>query len=705
MLAWEDSRPLSSILPARVAKAITSALGISTVGELLLYFPRDWSHHGNATSLGEAMEGDTVTFVGRITQARSGNTRNGKFMHTIAIAVGAHTITATFFQARLPARQLTVGTRAMFSGKIKYFRDSPQLSHPSYVVIPEPDSGRRAIATGGLRTLSAFGSPEELEEILAALEYLAVYPIRKGITSWALLGAMNAVLANTPEIPEPLDEPPADLPSFDSAIRHIHQPDEAGPEPYMERIKYNEALSLALVMAIRRMESTLQQAAPLAPGSSGEILSSHLPFSLTSGQEEVIGEIYADMAKSHPMNRLLQGDVGAGKTVVALMAMLAAVDSGKQCAMLAPTEVLAVQHARSMTQMLMDAGLMTSVVVLTGSMSTAAKREALLHIVSGEANIVVGTHALIQESVEFFDLGLVVVDEQHRFGVEQRDSLRTKAKDGLTPHLLVMTATPIPRTIAMTAFGDLEVSILSSPPKNRQPIATTVVPSALPAWEARAWERIREEVAQGRQAFVVCPKIDGEGGVEETYEFLKDSVYPDLRVAMVHGRMHPDSKDEVMTEFAKGNYDVLVATTVIEVGIDVPNATVMYIRDADAFGVSQLHQLRGRVGRGQYASICLLHTSQPQDSDSYQRLEQVASTTDGFKLAEIDLRTRQEGDVLGTAQSGGKRRVYFLDFIDDAPMIERAAKDASALVARNIDLAHHLVSDVDLSAQEFIEKS
>ncbi|MDO4911229.1 MAG: ATP-dependent DNA helicase RecG [Corynebacterium sp.] len=705
MLGWEDNRPLSEILPPRVAIDIESALGVNNVSGLLQYFPRDWSHHGNATSLDDMEEGATVTFVGRVHLARSGTTRNGKFMHTVSIAVGDRLIKATFFQARLPARQLTVGTRAMFSGKIKFFREEPQLSHPSYVVIPEAHSGRRASATGGLRTLSAFGSPEELEEILSALEYLAVYPIRKGITSWALLGAINAVLRATPPIPEPLDQVPPDLKSFDEAIRHIHQPDSEGPEPYIARLKYNEALSLALVMAIRRHEAAQHVAAPIAPGLSCSTLESNLPFTLTDGQKSALREVYADMDKPVPMNRLVQGDVGSGKTVVALLAMLAAVDSGKQCAMLAPTEVLATQHARSMEQMLKAAGLDSKVVLLTGSMNTATRREALLNIVSGDADIVVGTHALIQEAVEFYDLGMVVVDEQHRFGVEQRDSLRNKAKDGLTPHLLVMTATPIPRTIAMTAFGDLSVSELKGVPKERQSIMTSVVPSFFEGWEERAWERIREEVQAGRQAFVVCPKIEGDGGVEKTYEFLRKEVFPELRVAMVHGRMHPEDKDAVMTEFGAGNVDILVATTVIEVGIDVPNATVMYIRDADAFGVSQLHQLRGRVGRGSHASLCLLHTTQPQDSESFTRLNEVASTTDGFRLAELDLRKRQEGDVLGTAQSGGKRRVFFLDFVADAPIIERAAADAKALVARNLELAEQLVSDVDLTAQEFIEKS
>ena len=705
MLGWLDARRIDDLIPKKNAAALEKAFGYTTVDELLLHFPRAWSHHGAGVNVDAAEPGDTVTCVGTVISARTGHTSTGKQTHRITIRDGTGTLSATFFQARLPARQLKAGVRAMFSGKLRIYRGQAEISHPAYVILPEP--GRKQFATGSLRTLGDFGSPEELEDLLSQLEYLAVYPGKKGVTSWALLGAINAVLTQTSEIPEPLDVVPDGMVGFDEAIRGIHQPDARGPEPFIERLKYNEALSLALVMALRRADA----AARVAPGcpdlTDGQkaTMLANLPFPLTAGQREVNEEISRELAERQPMSRLLQGEVGSGKTIVALLAMLQAIDSGRQCALLAPTEVLAVQHARGITATLMAAGVPATVTVLTGSMTVARRRQALLDTVSGQTDIVVGTHALIQDGVEFFDLGLVVVDEQHRFGVEQRDRLRSAGREGMTPHLLVMTATPIPRTIAMTAFGDLRVSTLRELPGGRRPISSSVVPGSKPAWVSRAWERIREEVAAGRQAFVVCPRIDGAGGVTETFELLRGEIFPELTVGLLHGRMHPEDKDRVMSDFAAGGIDVLVSTTVIEVGIDVPNATVMYIREADNFGVSQLHQLRGRVGRGGHASLCLLHTDQPEDSESFARISAIAATTDGFRLAELDLRSRREGDVLGTAQSGGRRHVRLLDLIDDAPMIELASREAAELVARNRRLAEQLVSDVEVEEQEFIDKT
>ncbi|MEZ2122114.1 MULTISPECIES: ATP-dependent DNA helicase RecG [unclassified Corynebacterium] len=705
MLGWRDPRRIDGLVPKTVAGSLEKAFGYTTVDELLLHFPRAWSHHGAGVNVDDSEVGDTVTCVGTVISAKTGYTSTGKQMHRIMISDGSNALSATFFQAKLPARQLKTGVRAMFSGKLRIYRGQAEISHPAYVILPEP--GRKQFATGSLRTLGEFGSPEELEELLSQLEYLAVYPARKGATSWALLGAVNAVLTQTPPIPEPLDAVPEGMVGFDEAVRGIHQPDDRGPEPFIERLKYNEALSLALVMALRRADVSARIAPACPEHAEGQQASmlANLPFPLTEGQQAVNSVISAELSAPVPMSRLLQGEVGSGKTIVALLAMLQVVDSGKQCALLAPTEVLAIQHARSITTTLMEAGVPATVTVLTGSMPTARRRQALLDIVSGQTDIVVGTHALIQDTVEFFDLGLVIVDEQHRFGVEQRDRLRVVGRDGITPHLLVMTATPIPRTIAMTAFGDLMVSTLRELPGGRRPISSAVVPGAKPAWVNRAWERIREEVAAGHQAFVVCPRIDGEGGVTETFETLSTQIFPELTVGLLHGRMHPEDKDEVMSDFAAGGIDVLVSTTVIEVGIDVPNATVMYIRESENFGVSQLHQLRGRVGRGGHASLCLLHTDQPEDSRSFARITAVAATSDGFRLAELDLRSRQEGDVLGTAQSGGRRRVQFLDLIDDAPVIERASRDAAALVERNRELAEQLVSDVEVEEQEFIDKT
>ncbi|MDU0478506.1 ATP-dependent DNA helicase RecG [Staphylococcus chromogenes] len=707
MLGWTDNRPLTHLLPEKEAAKINKAFGYSTAGELLTHFPRAWSHHGSGVSLANAAEGDTVTVLGVVTYAHTSITRTGKRLHKIVLEFGAGHAGATFFNSRLAEKQLVAGAGAMLSGKVKYFQGRAEISHPAFIVLPGPGhaAGKPKKAAGKLRDLSAYGTTEQLEELLSGLEYIPIYPAKKGFTAWGMLGAISHVLEHTPPIPEPLDQVPDFLVSFDEALRGIHHPDSRGEKPFIDRIKYNEAISLALVMALRRADAA-HSTAPECPATDEGIRADflrNLPFRLTDGQRGVVNDIAADISRSRPMQRLLQGEVGSGKTIVALIGMLQAIDAGKQCALLAPTEVLAVQHARGLIELLADAGIPTNVVVLTGSMSTKVRKQSLLDIMSGQADIVVGTHALIQDSVEFFDLGMVVVDEQHRFGVEQRDSLRGKGRDGITPHLLVMTATPIPRTVAMTSFADLEVSALTELPAGRQEIQTTVVPEFKPEWVARAWERIREEVAEGRQAFVVCPHIEGEGGVDETYALLRDQVFPELNTAMLHGRMPAEDKDTVMADFAAGGIDILVATTVIEVGINVPNATVMYIREAHSFGVSQLHQLRGRVGRGSHKSLCLLHTSMPADSPSVQRLFDVAATTDGFQLAELDLRTRQEGDVLGTAQSGTRRRVKLLSLITDGAIINRANQDAEALVARDRKLAEKLVADIE--GQDYLEKS
>ena len=363
-----------------------------------------------------------------------------------------------------------------------------------------------------------------------------------------------------------------------------------------------------------------------------------------------------------------------------------------------------MQHARSLTTTLMNAGVPATVVALTGSMPAAAKQEALLKIVAGEADIVVGTHALIQEGVEFFNLGLVVVDEQHRFGVEQRDKLRAKAGQ-YTPHLLVMTATPIPRTIAITVFGDLSVSTLKELPGGRKPIQSSVVPEFKPAWVARAWEKMREEIAIGHQVYIVCPRIDGEGGVTETAAWLSATEFPGLNVDVLHGRMKGAEKDEVMSAFAAGKIDVLVSTTVIEVGVDVPNATVMMVRESEHFGISQLHQLRGRIGRGGNASLCLFHTTAAEDSPSFERVRQVAANIDGFALAELDLLLRREGDVLGTEQSGIARTLKLVNLVDDFAVVQRAYNDAAGIVANNIEFARAATARFVPEDFEYLDKS
>ncbi len=691
MLGWRDQRPLGVVLPKAAADLLHRELGFDTCGDLLAHYPRDYVRHGTDVLLGHAAEGDIVTVSGAVADISQRYTKRGQPWCVIKLDRG---VEASFFGQPWVGKVLRVGDRILLSGKLKFFRQTPQLQSPSLIPL---DGGTRFKGTGAMKDLAAFGGPEEL---LESRPWIPVYPATAKATSWFIMGAVHQVLASLAEIPEPLDY---ELPiSYDQALRQVHEPGPEGPYLGIHRLKYNEALTVGLVMALRRRYTQQFQAPALpavADGYRAGLLDS-LPYELTAGQSRVVEELSADISGTVPMQRLLQGEVGSGKTVVALVAMLQAVDAGRQAALLAPTEVLASQHAASMSE-LVPAGV--KVALLTGSMKTAAKRQALLDIVSGDADIVIGTHALIQDTVEFFDLGLVVVDEQHRFGVEQRDSLRTKTRDGLHPHTLVMTATPIPRTIAMTVFGDLEVSTLKELPGGRKPIQSFVVPAGNETWVARTWERIREEVAAGRQAYVVAPRISGEGGVEELAAELESGPLRGLRVGLLHGKL-PD-KDAVMQAFARHELDVVVSTTVIEVGVDVPNATVMVIMETEHFGVSQLHQLRGRVGRGGNASLCLFHTTAQPGSSSYQRLEDVAATSSGFKLAELDLSNREEGDILGTFQSGSKRTLRLLNLLGDAETISRAHADAAGLVARNPQLAQALVAELSETEQEFLDKN
>lgn len=489
-------------------------------------------------------------------------------------------------------------------------------------------------------------------------------------------------------------------------MRAIHLAEkDAEREQARRRLTFDEAIGLQWALAQRRY-GELAQSGPQAPSRPDGLMSAlldRLPFELTADQRTVFREISTDLAEPTPMSRLLQGEVGSGKTIVSVLAMLQMIDAGYQCALLAPTEVLAGQHARSirdvlgplaMAGQLGGADTATRVALLTGSMSAAQKRQVRGEAASGEAGIVVGTHALLHDSVEFRDLGLVVVDEQHRFGVEQRDQLRAKAVPGLTPHLLVMTATPIPRTVALTVFGDLETSTVRDLPRGRQPIETkTVFVSDKPQWLERAWARIGEEVAAGRQAYVVASRIDETdkpGNAEQgpppisvvtLYDFLRQGPLSGLRLGLMHGRLSADDKDAVMAAFRAGEVDVLVCTTVIEVGVDVPNATMMVVMDADRFGISQLHQLRGRIGRGEHKSLCLLTTRLPEASRVGERLKAVAATQDGFTLADLDLHERREGDVLGRSQSGRPGTLRFLSLAEHLDVILAARELCESLHA------------------------
>ncbi|MEU2227683.1 ATP-dependent DNA helicase RecG [Streptomyces sp. NPDC018347] len=701
--------PLKKVLGPATAKVMAEHLGLHTVGDLLHHYPRRYEERGQLTHLADLPMDEHVTVVAQVADARlhsfaSAKAPRGKGQRLeVTITDGSGRLQLVFFGAGVhkPHKELLPGTRAMFAGKVSVFNRRLQLAHPAYELLR--------------------GEGEETVETWAGA-LIPLYPATAKLESWKIGKAVQTVLPSAQEAADPLPDSLRDgrgLLALPEALLKIHRPHtKADIDDARARLKWDEAFVLQVALARRRHADTQLPAVPRAPRPDGLLTAfdDRLPFTLTEGQRKVSREIFDDLATAHPMHRLLQGEVGSGKTMVALRAMLAVVDAGGQAAMLAPTEVLAQQHHRSITEMMGDLaepGMLggaehaTKVVLLTGSMGTAARRQALLDLATGEAGIVIGTHALIEDKVRFHDLGLVVVDEQHRFGVEQRDALRGKGRQ--PPHLLVMTATPIPRTVAMTVFGDLETSVLDQLPAGRSPIASHVVPAAdKPHFLARAWERVREEVAGGHQAYVVCPRIGDEeddpekAGKKKTPEDEAEKRPPlavlevagqlargpleGLRVEVLHGRMHPDDKDAVMRRFAAGETDVLVATTVIEVGVNVPNATAMVIMDADRFGVSQLHQLRGRVGRGSAPGLCLLVTEMPEASAARQRLNAVASTLDGFELSRIDLEQRREGDVLGQAQSGARSSLRVLAVIEDEEVIAEARQEAAAVVAADPEL-------------------
>ena len=644
----------------------------------------------------------------------------------------------SFFNAWTAAREIHEGETMMFSGRVGIYRGEYTLTNPHYALLSKDASG--ADVTD------------------AATAPVPVYRAPVKLPTDRISGYMAQLLEKVPlkELEDPVPytiRRARKVPSLEWTYRALHTPDSEDTwRAAQAQMRYREAF--VLQSALARLHSVraahLTQPRPAVEGGLADQLLKVLPYELTEGQQKVGAEIAADLSSESPMNRLLQGDVGSGKTVVALRAMLQVADAGGQSAMLAPTEVLAEQHLRSVLDILGDMAApedadgsaegtlagsgeesgRVRVCLLTASMGTRAKRKVLQELADGTAQIVIGTHALLSDEVSFHDLGLVVVDEQHRFGVEQRDGLR--GTDGALPHRLVMTATPIPRTVAMTVFGDLDVSVLDTLPAGRQKISTHVVPLAeKPAWASRLWRRAREEIDAGHQVYVVVPKIgeDGDGmeegaaffgasslsgagnsaqgyfgqggsassdgkvqltSVASMYSYLSaEDALVGVRIGTLHGRMDPAEKTAVMTAFERGEIDLLISTTVIEVGVNVPNATLMIIMDADRFGISGLHQLRGRVGRGGYAGTCLLVTRQEEGGVSRERLDAVASTTDGFELSRIDLAQRREGDILGAAQSGSKSTLRFLRALADADIIERAREDARSVVEKDPTLAKH----------------
>ncbi|KRB77240.1 ATP-dependent DNA helicase RecG [Nocardioides sp. Root190] len=742
--------PLTTVLGAATPaqrKKFEDGLGLRTVGDLLHHFPRRYLETGSLTRVGDLRIGQLLCVVGEISECqtlRYNDRRTGRPAYRVeaTLRTGGPSLRMTFFAknqhtADWHASRVALGNRGVFLGKADRFRDQWQLVNPQ---------------------LSIFGMSDDdedsaVQEVLEFGTLYPIYPLTKGIQTWDVARAVKfarSVVEGVPEVLPATVRDEYDVAAIDDAYQWVHRPEDRDQvERAHHRFRFEEALVTQLVLG-RRRRATRSLGATVRDGGDGAILAAfdeRLPYTLTAGQDSVGREIDHDLAQGHPMNRLLQGEVGSGKTLVALRAMLRVVDSGGQAALLAPTEVLAQQHHRSIVTLLgelADGGTLfgsgpgTRVELLTGSMTKTQRTGPLSRIATGDAGIVIGTHALLQDQVSFFDLGLVVVDEQHRFGVEQRAALTDKAT--APPHLLVMTATPIPRTVAMTVFGDLETSTLSELPAGRAPIQSNVVPLAeQPTWLDRVWARAREEVDKGHQVYVVCPRIAGDeheagqvdvvdlpgeddetppavpaGGaaaVEEVVERLGSGALAGLRIGRLHGRLPADEKDATMRAFADGALDVLVSTTVIEVGVDVANATAMVILDADRFGISQLHQLRGRVGRGGLPGLCLLVTRTEAETPARERLDAVASTTDGFLLSRIDLEQRREGDVLGASQAGRRSSLENLRVLRDEDTIVAAREAAETLLDDGTDLAHVpglavAVRDLEQSQQaDFVDKS
>ena len=719
--------PLKNALGPRTSAALAKGLGLKTVGDLLSHYPRRYIRRGELTELTHLPLDENVTIVAEVLEVRkrSMQARKGTILE-VKISDGKGVLTLTFFNQPFRDQELVPGARGIFAGKIGEYRGALQLTHPDYELFADQ--------TGG--------GDEEARKFLELL--VPIYPATASMTSWQIQKAMAVVLDTLPPLPDPV--PAAirtrrKLTSYERAVQSIHRPaTDAEWGGARKALRFQEAFVLQAALLQQRAKLRSVKSTSRLPGKLLAGFDAALPFTLTNDQKLVGDEIFMDLAGGTPMNRLVQGEVGSGKTLVALRAMLAVAESGGQSALLAPTEVLAQQHLRSIVKTLgPDLAAKLRPTLITGQLSVPEKRKALLAAVSGSAQIIVGTHALLSDNVGFYDLGLVVVDEQHRFGVDQREALRLKG--ATPPHVVVLTATPIPRTVAMTVFGDLDISTIAELPGGRVPIKGFVVWNK-PLYD-RVWVRAAEEIAQGRQVFVVCPAIDGtdphpelvegdDGSVPEPVEAAGSAgpvkrpianvtdttaelrAHPALagsRIETLHGRMSSDDKDRIMQDFAAGRIDVLVATTVIEVGVDVPNASTMVILDADRFGVSQLHQLRGRVGRGGVPSVCLFVTHAEEETLARERVEAVASTLDGFELAQKDLELRREGDVLGNTQSGGRSSLRLLRVAKDGELIADARDLAAAVLEVDPTLQDYpelrdaLARRLDAEAEAFLSKS
>lgn len=724
------STRLEEIVGSKTAK-LFEPLKVFTVDDLMRLVPRRYFSGTELSDLSLLREGEEVAVMAKVLDARTFNLDTGpKYRYRgkprLEATITDHRgrVICTFFgKPRLIhywQDQLQPGARGIFAGKVTTFRGKLQLAHPDFVILNE-----HGAVIGGAQRNEALAS-------VANVPLVGLYPLTAKLRTWTIADCAALALDSLAGIEDPLQNwirEAAGVADLERAFRAVHQPtDKSMIDEGRRRLRFDEAFALQLTMAYRRADAASHRAVPRERRSGGllDAFDERLPFILTEGQIAVSEEIMTELGRDRPMQRLLQGEVGSGKTLVALRAMLAVADAGGQAALLAPTEVLASQHYQTITRMLGElasGGTLgapeqaTGVVLITGSSSAARRRDATLQAASGAAGIVIGTHALLSADVQFASLGLVVIDEQHRFGVEQRAAMSAKADP--RPHVLVMTATPIPRSVAMTVFGDLEVSTLREIPAGRAEVSTVVVDAVRQSsWVQRVWQRVIEEVRQGRQAYVVCARISSAGSsgndmenldgdseaapavaVEDLFTELSTGPLVGLRVEMVHGQLPSEVKDSVMTRFAAGDVDVLVSTTVIEVGVDVPNASVMVIYDADRFGISQLHQLRGRIGRGAHPGVCLLMTTASEESAARQRLEAVAATRDGFALAEVDLEQRREGDVLGATQSGSRSSLKLLRVLRDADLIAQARSLAGQCIANDPELNDPGLADIVLDVE------
>jgi ATP-dependent DNA helicase RecG len=685
-------------------QASLASIDVINLLDLLTTYPRRWVDRTNEARLSDLVPGEEALVLVTVRSVTKRMTRNRRTMVNVNVGDGSGRMDLVFFNQPWRERQLRVGLQIALFGKADIYRGGLQMSNPVVDLIGD--------RTG--RIVPIYPQSEKAQ-----------------INTWEMAGWIEETLRRcrergiTDSVPSSVLQRLGLMSRYD-AFTNIHLPESIkDKENARRRLAFDELLRVQLVLVLRKrkMERDERGFGHSVDGDLVRRFYDALPFPLTGAQERVIEEINTDLAAPHPMHRLLQGDVGSGKTIVAVATMLAAVQSGHQAALMAPTEVLAEQHATGVRALLADVSVPDSgnlfgdrplrIELLTNRVTGADRKEVLLGLADGSVDIVIGTHALIQEAVDFSSLGAVVVDEQHRFGVEQRAALRAKTVDGAVPDMLVMTATPIPRTAAMTVYGDLDVSVLDELPPGRTPIKTHWANG--PLMETGVWADVREQVSEGRQAYVVCPLI-GESeklevaSAEETLERLTHDELSGLRLGLLHGRLSASDKEATMESFRSGDIDVLVATTVIEVGVDVSNATVMVILDADRFGIAQLHQLRGRVGRGEHESTCWLVTQQHEDGDGNTRIEALVATTDGFELAEVDLDLRGEGTLMSTSQKG-RSDLKLASLRRDRKLVELARQAAFEIVDSDPDLAGHpdLGDEIQLifseSDEEFLTKS